>query len=246
MALPTSRAEFIALIKRQLGAPVQDIEMSDEQIDDQIDLALSFYADYHFDGTDKQYYKHQIDATDVTNRYITIPDNIIGVVNLFTIGDALNTSNMFSIRYQIALNDLYTLTNVSLVPYYMAMQHVRLIEEVLVGRQMIRFQRHMNRCYIDMDWTKLTTGDYLILECYQVIDPDTYTDVWKDRWLIEYVTALCTKQWAFILKKFDGMQLPGGVTFNAQKMFDEAEATIAKMRDEMINTYSLPVLDMVG
>jgi hypothetical protein len=232
--IPASRDQFKQLCLRQLGAPVIEINVAEEQVDDCVDLALSYYADYHFDATEKQYYKHQITSQDIQNKYITMPENIIGVVNLFPIGDALNTSNMFNIRYQIALNDLYTLTNVSLVPYYMALQHVRLIEELLVGKQMIRYTRHMNKCYIDMDWTKLQTDAYLILECYQVIDPDTYTDVWKDRWLIRYCTALIKKQWGNNLKKYSGMMMPGGLQLNGQQIYNEAQAEIEDMEHEMI------------
>jgi hypothetical protein len=246
MAIPTTRDGFKQLCLRQLGAPVIDINVSEEQVDDCVDLALRYWQDYHMDGTDKQYYKYKITSQDIINKYITIPENIIGVINLFPIGDALNTANMFSIRYQIALNDLYTLTNVSLVPYYMALTHVRLIEEILVGKQMLRYNRHMNRCYIDMDWTKLQTDYYLILECYGVVDPDTYPDVWKDWWITRYTTALIKKQWGNNLKKFTGMMLPGGVQFSGQQIYDEAVQEIQDLEANMINSFSLPVADLIG
>lgn len=246
MAVSATRQQFKDRCLRRLGSPVIEINVSEEQIDDCIDDALSYWWDYHFDGTDKTYYKAQISAADKANGYITIPENIIGVVNLFDIGDALNTSNMFSIRYQIALNDLYTLTNVSVVPYYMTFQHLELLNEVLVGRQPIRYARHQNRLYIDMDFNKINDDSYLIAEAYQIVDPDTYTDVWKDRWLLQYCTALIKRQWGNNLKKFSGMMLPGSVQFNGQVIYDEAVAEIDKMEQEMIMNYSLPVHDMVG
>lgn len=246
MANPTSRQEFIQNCLRRLGYPVVEINASDEQIDDRVDEALSYYYDYHFDGTEKIYYKHQITDQDKANKYITLPENIIGAVNLFTVGDALNTNNMFNIRYQIALNDLYTLTNVSLVPYYMALQHIRVLEELLVGRQMIRYTRHRNRLHVDMDWEKLDTDKYLIVEAYEVIDPTTFTDVWKDRWLLQYATALIKRQWGANLKKYSGLMMPGGVQFNGQQIFDEAIEEIRMLEEDMIRSYSLPVMDMVG
>lgn len=246
MAFPTTRKEFAESCLRRLGAPVIEINVSDEQIDDRVDEALAYYWDYHFDGTEKIYYKYQITDIDKQNGYITLPENIIGAVNLFTIGDALNTNNMFNIRYQIALNDLYTLTNVSLVPYFMALQHIRVLEELLVGKQMIRYNRNRNRLYIDMDWNKLDLNKFLIVECYEVVDPEEFQDVWKDRWLLRYATALIKRQWGNNLKKFEGMKLPGGLTFNGQQIYNEAIQEIEELEHEMINSYSLPVADMIG
>ena len=175
-----------------------------------------------------------------------MPDNIIGVVNLFEIGQALNTNNLFNIRYQIALNDLYTLTSVSMVPYYMALQHVQFLEQFLVGKQPIRYNRIINRCYIDMDWNIINEGDYLILECYQVVDPNDYSRAFSERWLQNYTTVLIKEQWGTNLKKFEGMQMPGGLKFNGQKIYDEAVAQREKMEAEMISSFSLPVYDMIG
>ena len=246
MAFPNSRQSFKDNCLRRLGAPVIEINVSDEQVDDRVDEALSFYWDYHFDGTEKQYYKYQITEQDKTNGYIDLPDNIIGAINIFNIGEGLNTNNLFNIRYQIALNDLYTLTNVSLVPYYMAMQHIATLEEILVGRQPIRYNRHRNRLHIDVDWNKVNVSEYIIVEAYQIVDPDTFTDCWKDRWLLQYCTALIKRQWGSNLKKFTGMVLPGGVQFNGQQIYDEAIEEIRMLEQEMIVSYSLPVTDLIG
>ena len=134
MPKPASREEYKQNILRRLGKPVVEINVDDDQLEDRIDEALEYYADYHFDGTSKEYYKHLITVDDVNNKYFTIPENIIGAVRIFEIGNALSTNNLFNIRYQIALNDLYTLTNVSVVPYYIALQHVQLLEQLLVGQ----------------------------------------------------------------------------------------------------------------
>jgi hypothetical protein len=246
MAIPSTRSEFKEYCLRTLGKPVLEINVDDDQAEDRIDQALKYYWDYHFDGAEKIYYKHQVTAQDKINKYITLPENIIGAVNIFDIGDALNTNNMFNIRYQIALNDLYTLTSVSMVPYYMALQHIQFLEQMLVGRQPIRYNRHTDKLYIDMDWNKLEDNHYVIVEAYQVVDPDTYTDVWGDRWLAQYATALIKRQWGTNMKKFDGMTLPGGIKFNGQKIYDEADEEIKALEKEMISSYSLPVTDMIG
>lgn len=246
MAVPSSRAAFKEYCLRRLGKPVIEINVDDDQVEDRIDEALKYYWDYHFDGTEKIYYKHQVTANTISDRYITLPDNVIGAVNIFSIGDAMNVSNIFNIRYQIALNDLYTLTNISLVPYFMAFQHIQLIEEILVGKKPIRYNRHRNQLFIDMDWSVMDEGQFIIVEAYQVVDPDTYTDAWGDRWLAQYATALVKRQWGNNLKKFEGMQMPGGIMFNGQKIYDEAIEEINALEKEMISSYSLPVADMIG
>lgn len=247
MAVPTTRSEFKEFCLRRLGKPVIEINVDDDQVDDRIDEALQFYWDYHYDGTSKTYYKHAVTADDKTNGYITIPEYIIGITNLFDIGDASSTSySLFNIQYQIMLNDVYTLTSQSMVPYYMAMEHVQLLEELLVGKQPLRYNRHMNRLYIDVNWSKITTGNYVVIEAYQVVDPATYTDVWKSNWLQKYTTALIKRQWGANLSKFEGMQLPGGVTFNGNKIYDDANAEIEKYEQEVITNYGPVLHDMIG
>ena len=246
MAVPTSRSEFKEYCLRKLGKPVIEINVDDDQVEDRIDEALKMYWDYHFDGTEKIYYKHQVTSTDKSNKYITLPENIIGAVNIFDIGDAVNTNNLFNIRYQIALNDLYTLTSVSMIPYYMAFTHIRVLEELLVGKQPIRYNRHNDKLYIDMDWNKLNDGDYLVVEAYSIVDPDTYTDVWGDRWLQNYCTALVKRQWGTNLSKFTGMQLPGGVQFNGDRIYNDAVNEIERLEETVINSYSLPSSDFIG
>jgi len=173
--------------------------------------------------------------------------HVAGTVRIRCVSGAfVCSSNLFNIRYQIALNDLYTLTSISLVPYFMAMSHIAMIEELLVGQQPIRYNRHKDRCYIDMDWELIPTSNFLIIEAYEVVDPDVWTDAWADRWLAQYATALIKRQWGNNLKKFDNMQMPGGLSFNGQKIYDEAVEEINQMEKEMISGYSLPVMDMIG
>jgi hypothetical protein len=247
MAAPTSKSEFKEYCLRKLGKPVIEINVDDDQVDDRIDEALRYYYDYHFDGSDKIYYKHAVTQTDVNNKYITLPENIIGAVSVFSIGDpSVRADDLFNIRYQIALNDLYTLTNVSVVPYYMVMEHLALLTEMLVGKVPIRYTRHKNRLYVDTDWGNLAVGSFLLVEAYEVVDPAVYTDAWNDRWLQNYATALIKRQWGSNLTKFTGMNLPGGIQFNGEKIYNDAVDEITKMEQEMISGYSLPVLDMIG
>lgn len=246
MAQPTTKAEFKEWCLRKLGKPVIEINVDQDQVEDRVDEALSYYWDYHFDGTERTFFKHVVTDDDKTNGYITVPENIIGVVNLFDIGDALSTNNLFNIRYQFALNEIYDLSNYNLSNYYLAMQHIQFLEEILVGKQPLRYNRHVNKLYIDMDWAKVNTGQYIIAEAYNIVDPNTYADVWKDRWLQNYATAKIKYQWGSNLTKFEGMQLPGGVTFNGAQILQDAQAEIEKLEEDMITSYSLPVADMIG
>jgi hypothetical protein len=247
MATPTTKATFKEYCLRKLGKPVIEINVDDDQVDDRVDEALRYWYDYHFDGSERVYYKHAITETDVVNKYITLPENIIGAVSIFSMGDpSIRSDDLFNIRYQIALNDLYTLTNVSLVPYYMVMEHLALMNELLVGKQPIRYSRHKDRLHVDMDWNTVAIGEFLLVEAYEVIDPEVYTDAYNDRWLQNYATTLIKEQWGSNLTKFTGMTLPGGVQFNGEKIYDDAVAERRKLEDEMISSYSLPVLDMIG
>jgi hypothetical protein len=247
MATPTTKAEFKEYCLRKLGKPVIEINVDDDQVDDRVDEALRYWYDYHFDGSERVYYKHAITETDVVNKYITLPENIIGAVSIFSMGDpSIRSDDLFNIRYQIALNDLYTLTNVSLVPYYMVMEHLALMNELLVGKQPIRYSRHKDRLHVDMDWNTVAIGEFLLVEAYEVVDPETWTDAYNDRWLQNYATTLIKEQWGSNLTKFTGMTLPGGVQFNGEKIYDDAVAERRKLEDEMISSYSLPVLDMIG
>ena len=247
MAIPTSRDQLKEHCLRRLGKPVVDINVDDEQVEDRIDEALLYYRDYHFDGTERVYVKHEVTAADKSNQYITLDDSFIGVVGVFDIGDAIQSSNLFNIRYQIHLNDLFDFSSTTYVPYVTAMRHVEQLEEIFVGKKPIRFNRHTNKLHVDMDWdADVKTGNFIVIDAYKVTDPGTYTDVWGDRWLTTYTTSLIKRQWGENLKKFEGLQMPGGLTFNGQKIWEESIEEIRRLEDEMINSYSLPVSDMTG
>jgi hypothetical protein len=244
---PASRDEFREFCLRRLGAPLLEINVADEQVEDCIEMAFSYYYDYHYDATEKVYLARQVTQQDIDNKYLSIEDSVIGVTNILPIGNSYSTNNLFNLRYQIALNDLFAFNTGPFAPYYMALQNVALAEELFVGKQGIRFQRHSNKLYVDIAWgEKIVLGEYMLIEAYQKIDPDTYTDMYNDRWLQRYCTALIKKQWGENLKKFEGISMPGGVSFNGQKIYDEATDEIQAMESEMISSYSLPVTDMLG
>ena len=244
---PASREELKQFCLRRLGAPLLEINVDDDQVEDCIEMSFSYYYDYHYDATEKVYLAHAVTQTDIDNKYLSIDDSVIGVVNILALGNSYSTNNLFNLRYQIALNDLFAFNTGPFAPYYMALQNVALAEELFVGKQGIRFQRHSNKLYVDIAWgEKIVLGEYMLIEAYQKIDPDVYTDLYNDRWLHRYCTALIKKQWGENLKKFEGLSMPGGITFNGQKIWDEATDEIQAIEAEMISSYSLPVTDMLG
>jgi hypothetical protein len=247
MANPASREQFKNYCLRRLGHPVVEINIDEDQMQDRIDDALAFYRDYHYDGTERTFLKHQVTANNVTNGYLDVPEHITGVINVFPVGTGLNANNLFNLRYQITLNEIYDWAHSQFQNYTESMKRIALMEEIFVGKQPLRFNRHMDKLYIDMDWnSRIAVGQYLIIECYSALDPDVYTDVWGDWWLRQYATQLFKRQWGENLKKFEGMQLPGGVTFNGQKIWEEADQEIKRLEEEIINRYSMPAMDMIG
>jgi len=247
MATPTTRTEFKNYCLRELGHPVIEVNVDEDQVNDRVDDALEYYRDFHYDGSYEDYYKVTVTQDDIDNGYLTIPESILGVVDIFPIGTGLNTNNLFNLRYQITLNEIYDWAHGQFANYTMSMERIALLNELFVGKQLFRFNRHTDKLYIDMDWSeKVKVGEIIIIKCYRVADPDDYADVWGDRWLRKYATQLIKRQWGTNLKKFSGMQLPGGLTFNGDQIYNEAEEEIKRLEEEMINTYSLPSYDMIG
>jgi hypothetical protein len=247
MAKITSREQFKEYILRRLGSPVIDINVDDEQIEDRIDDALLKYRDYHFDGMQHVYYPHRLTQTDIDNQYITLPEDFVGVTRIFDINDSYGAMNLFNIRYQLHLNELFNISSVSVTPYVVAMRHIEFLEEVFVGKKPIRYNRNTDRLYIDMNWKDDTVANqYVMIDGYREVNPEENPDVWDEPWLRQYATQLVKRQWGEHLKLYEGMNLPGGITFNGQKIWDEAQEEIQKLEDTVINDYSLPVTDMIG
>jgi len=247
MAQPTSRATLKDYALRRLGAPVIEINVDDAQLEDRIDDALQFFAEYHFDGVEKTYLKHQITQTDIDNEYLTVDDSVISVTRLFQFSEG--TVNLFDVRYQMALNDFYGLRNPnqSLMHYDITKRHLSLVQDILEPEKSIRFSRVTNRLKIDMKWSEdATLGDYLVAEAYMVLDPETWPEIYKDRMLKRYVTATFKRQWGSNLSKFDGIQLPGGVQFNGRELMEQAQTEIDKIEDQVQEMYELPPEFIVG
>ena len=248
MSTVSTRAELKDYCLRRLGFPLIEINVSDEQIEDRISDALQFYVDYHYDAVSKVYYKHTITQTDIDNRYVTVPDSIIGVTRIFPINNLLSKSYMWDIRYQLILNNLWDLSSTAMLPYTIAMQHIRSLELLFNGEIPIRFQRHENKIWVDMGWgsTQAPVGDVLVFECYQIINPENYPDVYNDRILKKLSTALIRRQWGENLMKFNGISMPGGVTLNGQAIYTEATREIEKLEAEFQSSYEVPAEMMMG
>lgn len=186
-------------------------------------------------------------ANSVPITVIGASDSITGVTRIFPISSTNATVNMFDLRYQLRLHELYDFTSTSYVNFVLTQQHLRTLDMLFSGEQPIRFNRHQNRLYIDFEWGKdIQVGEYLIIEAYKIIDPDSYTDVYNDRWLKRYATALIKRQWGLNLKKFGGIQLPGGVQLNGQQIYDEAESEISILEQEMQDKYEVPPEFILG
>ncbi len=246
MARITNRAGFIQYCLRRLGEPVIKINVSPEQLEDRVDDAMKYYVDYHYDATNRTYFKHQLTEQDIANEYLTVPENIIGVVNLFPIGANFQGNNIFNVRYQFFLNYITDITSQQIAPYYMAEQYIQLLQELLVGQQPLRYNRNENKLFIDMDWRKVTPGEYIIYEAFLVLDPDVYADIWNDRWVQRYATVLIKEQWGSNLTKFRGMQLPGNVQFNGDAILASALEEKETLESQVISQYSLPIPFLLG
>jgi hypothetical protein len=252
MPAVTNRQTLKEYCLRRLGFPVIEINVDDDQIEDRIDDALQYWQDYHFDGLQKVYYIKAITQTDIDNKYLDLTNvrddannalDIVGITRIFPITDSQATINMFDLRYQLRLNELYDFTSASYINYTLTHQHLRSLEIMFSGEVPIRFQRHMRKLFIDWAWGRSAApvGSIVVAECWANINPDVYNRVWNDRWVKEYATALIKRTWGNNLKKFSGVQLPGGVTLNGKEIFDEAVLEIKDLETEMQNNYSLPV-----
>jgi len=248
-----NRQDFTNYCLRRLGAPVIDINVDEDQVSDRIDDAIQYWQDYHFDGAQKFYWIHYVTADDIAHQYLDASQatdangnnvSILGITRIFPLTDSQATINMFDLRYQLRLNELYDFTSASYINYTLTQQHLRSLELQFTGEVPIRFVRNMQRLYIDWAWGsgyEVGVGQVVVSECYGAIDPNEYPNVWNDRWLKEYATALIKRTWGENMKKFGGLQLPGGVTLNGKETYDEAMEEIARLEKDMIENYGGPL-----
>ena len=242
MAQLRTRDDLKDYCLRSLGAPVIEVNLDEDQIQDRIDEAFLFYQQYHYDAVEKMYLSYLITPTDYMNRYIPMDPTIVGVERILPFSSRTTGINIFDIRYQILINDLYSLMSTDMIYYAQVKQQLELINQLLVGVKPIRFNRHMNKLQIDMDWVANgQPGQYVIIEGWRLLDPNTYTDVYNDMFLKKYTTALLKRHWGINLKKFSGMQLPGGVTINGDNIYAEAIDELKLLEIEARANWELPV-----
>lgn len=282
MSQPSSRSELINYCKRQLGAPVLEINVAEEQLDDLVDDALQYYHERHFDGVVQTYLKYKITQDDIdrgrakekdgnvgvttttvssdmpgmgtvnfsyneTGNYLQVPSSVIGITKIYHFDGAnTTTNNMFSLKYQMFLNDLYYWGSMEILTYAMTKTYLEDLNFLLTTEKQIRFNQRMDRLYIDIDWSAVKEGEHLIIDCYRLLDPNEYTKVWNDSFLKRYLTALVKRQWGQNLIKFQGVKLPGGVELNGRMIYEDAQNEINFILEEMSSTYELPPLDMIG
>ena len=280
MAQPASRTDLINYCKRQLGAPVLEINIADEQVDDLVDDALQYFHERHFDGVVQTFLKYKITQDDIdrgrgkgsdnpvgivtttatstvgisstfsfeeNSNFLQIPPAVLGINKIFRFdGSNTVTNNMFSVQYQLFFNDVYTFSSTEILSYAMTKRYLEDIDFALGTEKHIRFNKRQDRLYLDFDWGAASVDDYLIIDCYRLIDPDDFTRVYNDSFLKKYLTALMKRQWGQNLIKFQGVKLPGGIELNGRQIYDDAEKDLEIIREQMSNTYELPPLDMIG
>ena len=284
MAQPASRADLINYAKRQLGAPVLEINVADEQCEDILDDSIQYFQERHFDGVERTYMKYKLTQADIdrgtantgtnstntegitttqasttingsaiqfdwveNSNYLQVPPEIIGVYKIFHYdGSNTVTNNMFSVKYQLFLNDIYYWGSTELLSYAMMKRWLEDIDFLLTTEKQIRFNQRQDRLYLDIDWGSVTKDDWFVMDCFRTIDPNDFTRVWNDSFLKKYTTALLKKQWGQNLLKFQGVKLPGGVELNGRQIYDDAEKDLDIIREQMSSTYELPPLDMIG
>ena len=278
MAQPASRSDLINYCKRQLGAPVLEINVADEQVDDLVDDALQYFHERHFDGVGQVYLKYKITQADIdrgkgtnevgivttsastsingqtatfqfeeNSNYLQVPPQILGISKIFRFdGSNTVTNNMFSVRYQLFLNDIYYFGSTELLTYAMTKTYLEDIDYLLTTEKQIRFNQRQDRLYLDIDWGSVGVNDYLVIDCTRLLDPNDFTRVYNDSFLKRYLTALIKRQWGMNLIKFQGVKLPGGIELNGRQIYDDAEKDLEIIREQMSNTYELPPLDFIG
>ena len=281
MAKPASRTDLVNYCKRQLGAPVLEINIADEQVDDLVDDALQIFHERDYDGVSQTFLKYKLTQEDIdrgrarggstsagittttatttinnqmitfdyeeNSNYLQVPPEVLGVNKIFKFdGSNTITNNMFSVKYQLFLNDIYYWGSTEILTYAMTKRYLEDIDFALSTEKMIRFNQRSDRLYLDIDWGSATKDDYIIIDCYRLLDPDTHTRVWNDSFLKRYLTALMKRQWGQNLIKFQGVKLPGGIELNGRQIYDDAERELQIIREQMSNTYELPPYDMIG
>ena len=279
MAQPSSREGLIDYAKRQLGFPVLEINVADEQFQDLLDDAIQVYQERHYDGIVRMYLKYKITQEDIdrgearggeksagittttgtstvglttsfnfeeNQNYLQMPPSVIGVNQIFKIRSDTVYDGLFNIKYQLFLNDLYQFGSIDLLQYSMVQTYLEDITFLLNPDMKFRFNIRQDRLYIDTDFKTINVGDHFVIDCFRILDPNDFTQVYNDQFLKRYFTALCKKQWGQNLIKFQGVQLPGGIQLNGRQIYDDGVREIDEIRSKMATDYEMPPLDMIG
>ena len=280
MAKPSTRQELIDYCKRKLGAPVLEINVDDDQIDDLVDDAFQYFNERHMDGVEKMYLKYKISQNDIdrgkasgttqgtstsltrtskadsttgethyfyeNKNFIPVPDSVIGINGVFKFDTSSISGGMFSIKYQLFLNDLYYFNSVELMQYAMTKTYLEDIDFLLTPEKQMRFNKRQDRLYIDMDWSESAVDEWIILECYRALDPESFTQGYNDSFVKKYLTALIKRQWGQNLIKFKGTKLPGGIELNGREIYDDAIKDLEDIKERMSTEYEVPPLDFIG
>jgi len=276
MAKPASRQQLIDYCLRKLGAPVLEINIAEEQLDDLVDDALQYFQERHFDGVAKVFLKYKITeedkqrgrarggessagiaTTSVTtslgtfsweenSNYIPVPDTVLGIEKVFKLDNRTIASNMFNVNYQLFLNDIYWFSSTEMLNYYVTKRYLEDIDWIVNPQRQIRFNKRQNRLYLDISWDSIPADQYLLIECYRILNPNEFTNVYNDSFLKMYLTALIKKQWGQNLIKFQGVKLPGGVELNGRQIYDDAVRELQQIKDTMMIEHELPPLDLIG
>ena len=281
MAKPSTRQELIDFCLRRLGAPVLEINIDDDQLDDLVDDALQYFQERHFDGVERMFLKYKISQDDIdrgkakgtqgvgivtttatstnvdglgtissnfyeTSNFIQVPDSVIGIERIFKFDTSSISGGMFSIKYQLMLNDLYYFNSVELLQYSMVKSYLEDIDFLLTPDKQIRFNERQDRLYLDIDWAAQSVGNFYVIDCYRALDPSSFTQVYNDSFLKKYLTSTIKRQWGQNLIKFKGVKLPGGIELNGREIYDDAERELEELKQKMSLEYELPPLDLVG
>jgi hypothetical protein len=280
MAKPATRQQLIDYCLRRLGAPVLEINVDDDQIDDLVDDALQYFGERHFDGVERMYLKYQITQGDIdrgrakntdgvgivtttatsidtgagsftssfyeTSNFIQIPDSVTGIEKIFKFDTSSISGGMFSLKYQIFLNDMYYFNSVELLQYAMVKSYLEDIDFLLTTDKQVRFNKRQDRLYLDIDWGAQSAGNFMVIDCYRALNPDSFTQVYNDSFLKRYLTALIKRQWGQNLSKFRGVKLPGGIELNGGEILQQAEQELSDIKSRMSMEYELPPYDFIG
>jgi hypothetical protein len=280
MAKPASRQQLIDYCLRRLGAPVLEINVDDDQIDDLVDDALQYFNERHFDGVERMYLKYKVTQEDLNrgqadptvgagivtttgssnisgvgtatfnfyenSNFIQVPDSVIGIEKVFKFDTSSVSGGMWSIKYQLFLNDLYYFNSVELLQYAMVKSYLEDIDFLLSTDKQIRFNKRQNRLYLDIDWEAKSDDTYIIIDCYRILDPNDFTKVYNDSFLKMYLTSLIKRQWGQNLIKFRGVKLPGGIELNGREIYEDAVKELADIQQRMSMDYELPPYDFIA